>query len=253
MFKLNTSILLDHLTWPQVEKKIKQGWRSVVIGVGSIEQHGPHLPLFTDAFCGDVIGNEVARRIKKAFQAPTIRVGCSKAHMDFPGTMTLSHETLQKLIEEYCESLAHHGFQNMILIPTHGGNFQPIRDMLPHLQKNLSPSQVIAYTDFEELMATFHKANQRFHVSQEDAGLHSGEIETSIMLYIAKEWVQKDKIQKGNLGNFSVEEIYKQGTKKLSSNGVLGNPLSASAIKGKVYLEAYIQAAFNFVKKELKK
>src|SRR3989339_616701 len=110
MYPIDNSILLDHHTWPQVEKKINSGWKSVAMGIGSTEQHGMHLPLFTDAFCGDVITNQVALHLGNTFQAPTIRVGYSKTHLGFPGTISISQETLGKLLEEYCESLSHSGF-----------------------------------------------------------------------------------------------------------------------------------------------
>jgi creatinine amidohydrolase len=244
MFKLDTSILLDHMTWPQVEKKIEEGWTNALIGIGSTEQHGPHLPIFTDAFCGDVIGNEVAKRLGNTFQLPTIRVGCSDAHLGFVGTMSISQNTLKSLITEYCESLSKSGFKRFILVPTHGGNFKPVSE--------IKGENIVSYTDLDELMREFHKATEKFGVTPEDGGLHAGEIETSIMLHISEEWVQKEEIGPGATKLPTIEEVYTKGTKELSANGVLGNPTTSTAEKGKVYLEAYINCVVNYLKTHLK-
>ncbi len=129
-----TAKYLDRMTWPDVKAEMEKGCRTVIVCFGSHEQHGPHLPLGTDAFLGDSIGEGLAERLD-AFLAPVFRVGCSEHHMGFPGTITLSSETFQKLVGEATQSLSRHGFEEIILIPTHGGNFKPmenaLRDMDP--------------------------------------------------------------------------------------------------------------------------
>ncbi|HLD75222.1 MAG TPA: creatininase family protein [Bdellovibrionota bacterium] len=249
MYQFDKSILLDHLSWPQVEKKIKSGWTTIVLGIGSTEQHGPHLPLFVDAFCGDVIPHEVAKKLGFILQAPTIRVGCSEAHMGFPGTITISENTLKALIQEYCESLAKHGFQKIILIPTHGGNFKAVQEVAKKLEKSLTSTQVLGFADFDGLMHRFHEATEKFKVTKEEAGLHGGEIETSFMMHIAPEFVDSTKLDQGVPVYTSIAEVYKKGTKVLSPSGVLGIPLKANASKGKEYLAAYVDCVLEFIKK----
>ena len=70
-------LLLEEMTWPEVERAIARGFTSVVVAAGAVEQHGPHLPLLVDAVRGDRLALEVARRLGKTLVAPTIRVGCS--------------------------------------------------------------------------------------------------------------------------------------------------------------------------------
>ena len=83
---------LEMMTWPQVKAELAAGRDTVVVPFGAVEQHGPHLPLGTDAFFGDEIGRAVAARLE-AFLAPTVRVGCSRHHMAFAGTLTLEDDT----------------------------------------------------------------------------------------------------------------------------------------------------------------
>ncbi len=83
-------LLLEEMTWPEVEEAIASGYTSVVVAAGAVEQHGPHLPLLVDAARGDRLAIEVAERLGSALVAPTIRVGCSEHHMGFPGTLKLT-------------------------------------------------------------------------------------------------------------------------------------------------------------------
>lgn len=76
------SVRLTEYTWPEVEQAIKNGIRTVLIGVGSVEQHGPHLPLIMDTLAGDELSPRVAERLGDALAAPMIRPGYSDHHMD---------------------------------------------------------------------------------------------------------------------------------------------------------------------------
>src|SRR3990172_9507894 len=82
------------MTWPEVREELSRGRTTVVVPFGAVEQHGPHLPLGTDAIFGDEIGLAVAERLD-AFLAPTVRVGFSPHHMAFAGTLTVDEETFR--------------------------------------------------------------------------------------------------------------------------------------------------------------
>ena len=85
---------------------------------------------------GDEIGRAVAERLN-AFLAPTIPVGCSRHHLAFAGTMSVEEETFHRLVEDIVKALARHGFQRIVLLPTHGGNFRPLfRALLPKCRCN---------------------------------------------------------------------------------------------------------------------
>ena len=78
------ALALDELTWPEVRAEIANGRDTLVLALGATEQHGPHLPLGTDALIGDAAAGAVAERLD-AFVAPTVRVGCSEHHLAFAG------------------------------------------------------------------------------------------------------------------------------------------------------------------------
>ncbi|HWU31619.1 MAG TPA: creatininase family protein, partial [Marmoricola sp.] len=104
------SATLDELTWPQVRAEQQAGRTTVVVALGATEQHGPHLPLATDALIGDHLAREIADRLD-AFLAPTVRIGCSSHHLEFPGTISLSEETFAGVVRDLLTSFARGGFR----------------------------------------------------------------------------------------------------------------------------------------------
>jgi creatinine amidohydrolase len=87
---------LDRIAWPEVRAELEAGRDTIVIAFGATEQHGPHLPLATDALLGDHLARLVADRLD-AFLAPTVRIGCSEHHLEFSGTLSVSEETFHRV------------------------------------------------------------------------------------------------------------------------------------------------------------
>jgi creatinine amidohydrolase len=148
-------INLFEMTRPEVEQAIAAGVDTVVVPLGSTEQHGMHLPLGTDAILGEAIGDRVARALGNALLAPGLLIGCSEHHMDFAGSLTLSKETFSAVVADVCRSLAHHGFGHIALIPTHGGNFAPLAKAVKAIRPELSGVNLIAYTDLMGFMNVY--------------------------------------------------------------------------------------------------
>src|ERR671930_2303720 len=116
---------LDKLTWPEVQAELESGRDTVVVAFGATEQHGPHMPLATDALIGDELARALAERLD-AFVAPTVRVGCSSHHLAFPGTLSIADATFHAIVADLVSSLAGAGFRRVVAVPTHGGNFAPL-------------------------------------------------------------------------------------------------------------------------------
>ena len=164
------NLRMEEMTWPEVGQALEAGFTTVVVALGATEQHGPHLPLLVDAARGDRLGLEVARRLGNALVAPTIRVGCSEHHMAFPGTLSLRRQTLEALCMDYTVSLARHGFRRVCFVPSHGGNFAPLAEMLDDLRSAVAPDCVVdAYSDLMGFMAFWKNA-----VSIEAPGWRTG-------------------------------------------------------------------------------
>src|SRR5437763_14984620 len=127
-----TALELETLTWPEVRQEIEAGRDTIVVAFGAVEQHGHHLPMGTDAIFGDELSRRLADRLD-AFRAPTVRIGCSRHHLAFPGTMSIEEQTFHAVVRDLLGGWAKHGFRRIVVLPTHGGNFAPLAGALEQL------------------------------------------------------------------------------------------------------------------------
>ncbi|MFX1388717.1 MAG: creatininase family protein [Promethearchaeota archaeon] len=248
------TIRMDEMNWVDIQEAIKKGFKTVIIGVGSTEQHGPHLPTQTDGLIADIFINLIAKKLGNTLQAQTIKVGCSEHHIAFPGTITLKHSTLKAIIQDYIKSLQNHGFENIIFIPTHGGNFNPIKEAVNEIQNNYPNIKIDAYTDLMRIVNYQNKIAEELNITKEEAGAHAGEVETSQMLVLAEKLVKKERFQPGYIGVLSEEEVdmlFKKGMPSLTEIGVIGDPTKASKKNGKIYIEKMVEFLTEEVKKKL--
>lgn len=238
---MHDSLLLEEMTWPDVEAAIEDGWTTAVIAVGAIEQHGPHLPLLVDAARGDRLSYEIAVRLGKALVAPTIRVGCSEHHMGFPGTITLRQNTLEAICLDYAVSLARHGFTRLCFVPSHGGNFGPLAQMLPDLRAAVAPScSVDTFTDLVGFMDFWQAAVAEHDASlAERVGGHADLAETSEMLTIRPDLVRSDRAVRGHIQPFDEElkeRIFREGFRAVTETGILGDARGATPEMGETFM-----------------
>src|SRR5919108_1311181 len=122
-----SNILLAEMTSAQVRAELGRGRSTVIVPWGAVEQHGPHLPLDTDAVLADRLGPLLAERLD-ALCVPTMRIGCSQHHLAFAGTLSLRPQTLQMIVHDLVDSLVRHGFRRVVLLATHGGNEPPLQE-----------------------------------------------------------------------------------------------------------------------------
>lgn len=234
------TIRMEEMTWPDIKAALDSGFITAVVGVGSTEQHGPHLPTMTDARIGDDVAERVARKLGRSLHARTIEVGISPHHLAFAGTISLKAETLLIILRDYVDSLVRHGFTRIVFVPTHGGNFATVQKAIEDAVQAHPGVEVIGYTDLLGITAFLDGTSGRYGVSAEEAGAHAGENETSMMMALEGGLVRPDRFAPGYLGptgEAEVKLIFEKGMPALTANGVLGDPRNASAKKGEDYLE----------------
>lgn len=239
------AIHLDTLTSPDVREAIAAGRDTVVFCLGATEQHGPHLPLATDALLGDHLAELVADRLD-AFVGPTVRVGCSSHHLEFPGTLSVDDETFYGIVRGLVGSAARGGFARIVLIPTHGGNFGPLGAALERLEPDVG-IRVSALTDVRVLLAIAQTGADEFGVPLSSGGLHAGEWETSLLMVVRPDLVQTARSEPGYTGDLdsALGAIFGQGVHSVASNGVIGDPAHASPTHGERYWERVLQIVLN--------
>lgn len=217
--------------WPEVGRPV------LLVPLGSTEQHGPHLPLDTDTAVASAVCDALARRLSAdgvdAVVAPAIAYGASGEHQDFPGTVSIGTEALTLLLVEYGRSACEWSGR-LVFVNGHGGNVDALSAAMPRLR-------------FEGRdVAWLPCAAGRADLVDLVVDPHAGRAETSLMLSIAPARVQADRIVPGNtapLGRL-IEELRAGGVRRVSPNGVLGDPRGASAEEGARRLEAIAAEAF---------
>jgi creatinine amidohydrolase len=241
------AIELDRMTWPDVQAEVERGRDMVVVAFGATEQHGPHLPLSTDALIGDHLAWLVAERLD-AFVAPTVRIGCSEHHLAFPGTLSIGEETFHLLVADLVRSLARGGFRRVVLLPTHGGNFGPLAAALEKLGP-VEGIEVRALTNLGALLAIAQLGVDEHGVTLGEGGLHAGEWETSMLMSINPELVHLDRAEPGYTGDMeaAIGAIFGSGVDALTANGVIGDPSKASEEHGARYWEKVEALTFEAV------
>lgn len=248
------TVKMEDMNWPDIQKAIAEGYTTAVVAVGSTEQHGPHLPTKTDTMIGDMLALRFALEWGKALQGKTIPVGCSDHHLAFSGTLSLKASTLKAIIADYTESLVKQGFETIIYLPSHGGNFAVVKEVIQDQSEKYPDINIVGYTDLMGLMSCLFDVSGSFGVTPEEAGAHAGENETSFILAFADQLVRTDRYSPGYLGPLGEEQvkiIMEKGMPALTETGVLGDPSKASPQKGAIYLEKTVQFLLEEIKKQL--
>ncbi|MHA1442109.1 MAG: creatininase family protein [Candidatus Heimdallarchaeota archaeon] len=243
-----------NMNWPDIKTAIDKGYNTIVIAVGAIEQHGPHLPTITDSLIGENLTYRIAEKLGNCLQGPTITIGCSSHHLAFPGTISIQKSTLKAIMHDYTDSLVKHGFKNIIFVPSHGGNFSTVEEAVKEAQIKHKPVKIIGYTDLMGFLEIMQTISKEAGIPPKEAGAHAGENETSLVLALAEDLVVKDRFEPGYVGKFGKEEseiIFAKGMKALTENGALGDPTRATKNHGLQYLEKTVDAIIDNIKLQL--
>ncbi|WP_135806082.1 creatininase family protein [Halorussus marinus] len=243
------SVCLEEMTWPEVESALERGTRTAIVAVGSIEQHGPHLPLNMDTLDGDELARRIATTLGDALAAPTIRPGCSGHHIEFPGTITVAPETLMDVIRSYCRSLDEHGFEHIVLVPTHGGNFGPVETVAPQIAREIDAA-VIPLADLDEHMRLLNEGLTEAGVEYEQDVIHAGAAETAVVLAIDEDLVRVEDIESGPEGEITTARLLSEGFKSITDNGVLGDPNEATPEAGETIIRNVVDAYVDHIETE---
>ncbi|NIM50800.1 MAG: creatininase family protein [Gemmatimonadales bacterium] len=249
----SNTLFLERMSWPEIEAALQAGMTTAVVPCGAVEQHGPHLPLFVDAEHGTRLGEEVARRLGNALVAPTIRVGCSDHHLAFPGTVSLREETFHAVCQDYCTSLAHHGFRYICLLPSHGGNCKPLANMVDDLNASVGPHcRVVAFTDLVGAIGAWRSTVAEETGHGERVGGHADIAESSVMLCLHPDLVREEAAEAGYLTELSddvIDRIIRDGLKSVTPNGILGDARGMSQRIGARCIEVMADLMAEFFKK----
>jgi len=183
-----TKNYLPHMSWPEVRDLLTRT-DIVIIPVPSIEQHGPQTPMGTDYYAGVEEAKLIAQRTD-VLVAPVLLAGQSPYHMEFPGTITLSSQTIQQVYFEAAQSLIRHGFRRFLFLNSHAGNQYITRFVVDRINQETA-AVALELGDAVATMRGAPGASARL----EKFDRHGGVGETSTAMYLFPSLVQIDKAQ----------------------------------------------------------
>ena len=214
----------------------------VIVPVGSLEQHGPHLPVEVDSVLGEATAHRTAHIVAKTepvLVLPMMWTGISEHHMTFGGTITLDHDAFYATIRCICHSLVRHGFRRIVLWNGHGGNDNALRVCADELTPRLGVP-IIQFTYWYAAAEAIADI-----LETQDALLHACEAETSMMMALRPGLVAEDRIPLAKANTTpDIKDLVGGGVYRwrtlgaISSSGVWGHPEAASAAKGERLLAA---------------
>lgn len=222
----------------------------VILPLGSIEQHGRHLPVDTDIFAAQTVALAAARALAPdvpVLVAPPVWTGVSPHHMHFTGTLTLSVDTFAQVIREIVTCIWQHGFRHVLLLNGHGGNDQTMKAATMKLGAEGIEVAAVTYWDLAAAEMAEIVEGERKNVG------HACEIETSLLLHLRAETVDmstavKDlRIPPTRLptgGPVYFWPVFDPGT-----TGVAGDPTVATAAKGKAFLDVITNNLADFIRR----
>jgi creatinine amidohydrolase len=243
---------LQEMAWPRVAALSKD--TPVVIPIAALEQHGRHMPVFTDS----MLLGEIIRRVKETPVAarvlftPLMWLGNSHHHLDFPGTMTASPRVYMDMLIDLAENMIFHGFKRIVFVNGHGGNIVPGQQAMFELRQKLR-----ARNDLFLLTTTYWTLGGKPHevdpnLKQGQVG-HACEYETSMMLCLAPHLVVGDlsKIPEVPFGNAFAPANRAWITKDRTEPGHIGNPAIATAEKGETIFRVFAADVVKFLERVL--
>lgn len=231
---------LTDLKWPDVAALPRE--TPIVIPVAALEQHGRHMPVFTDS----MLLGEVLRRTKlddtvaqRVLFAPLMWLGNSEHHLDFPGTMSASPRVYLDLLRDMAENFLFHGFQRVLILNGHGGNIIPAQQAFFELRQKYRERNdlLLLTTTYWTLGGQPNQVDA--NIKQTQMG-HACEFETSMMLRIAPHLVgDLSKVDAISFGRGFSPAHRAWITKDRTSVGHIGDPRYASAEKGETIFNVF--------------
>lgn len=202
--------------WPQVDSG-----SVLLLPLGSTEQHGPHLPMDTDARIAEAVARGAADETG-ATMAPVLPYGASGEHQGFAGTLSIGTEALHLVLVELARS-ASHTFDQIIFVNGHGGNIDGVTKAVTQLRAE--GHDVVSWSP-----------------SLPGGDAHAGRTETSLMLAIAPETVKLDAAEPGSTAPLRdvIGDLRSGGVAAVSPNGILGDPTGATAAEGEQLLATLV-------------
>ena len=252
------SVLIGETPWTTYDERVRSGNAIVILPVGALEQHGPHLPMNCDVAIPAAIAERVARRLG-GFVAPPVAYGYksqpkSGGGNHFPGTTSLDGITLIMTIRDVIKEFARHGVRKMTVMVGHYENTMFVIEGIDLALRDLRADDIrdmkivrVDYWDFtsaETIRKVWADAFPGW------ATEHAGVMETSIMLHLFPHLVDMSKVPTHPPAEFPPYDVYPVNPAWVPSSGALCSAKIATADKGALFVEEYVRGIARALSKE---
>ena len=235
MSSTSPGAFVAHLSWQAVEQRIQAGATAVLPVGAACKAHGPHLPMNADQLQADWLASALVQRANVLIW-PTIAYGYYPAFRDYPGSVSLTRKTFQRLVREILEEIECAGVHAIVIINTGISTIAPLQAVVDRTPESACVLLANVYS------GPRYKVMEQA-IQEQPSGGHADEIETSIMLAVGREYVALDKAEawipadRGTHGAFSRTD---PDDPRFSPAGIWGDPTLASEDKGRRLLAAMV-------------
>jgi creatinine amidohydrolase len=237
------------LTWDEVNEAVRRE-QVILLPIGAIEQHGPHLPLDVDNLSVETVCLRAAEAASDLLLImPAVHYGFNEQGLDFPGTISITEQHFIGYCYDICGSLARMGFRRILLVNGHGGN-----SALLEIVARLVTARTEALAATVDYYMLAKDTADQIRESPFPGGMtHAGEFETSVYMALAPDLIKTDRIQKELLAGGQKRKWFWKDlldgppvktmnvVSRLTRSGVAGDPTVASAEKGELLLAAAVE------------
>lgn len=241
--------LIEEMTPQEITDALKEV-DTVIVPLGTVEQHGPHLPVGTDTIIPITVAKRVAEKVK-VLVAPPIYYGNSLSMADMKGVFTITPDALANLLLDLCRSFARQGFKKIVFLNGHGGNKQVLSFIGQKARKETGA--LIARVDWWDIVT------EDIPKICESVVAHADEGETSMMLACRPDLVNMKKATKDDTHNElakvltggkpkNMPDVFVPFT-KWSKTGLIGDATKASKVKGEKIMKAVVDNIVHFLER----
>jgi creatinine amidohydrolase len=235
----------DSLTWEELDFLRKSGASLCLWPVGATEQHGPHLGVGMDSRNATLLCEAVSRETG-APVLPTLSYGCSLGHSRrWPGTISLSPQTLMELVVEAFDWLYAAGYKRVLLVNGHVGNAAPLRCAVEIIRSRWDDA-LVRVSNVAEISP---RVRAEFFADAED--WHANAAETSLMLALAPDLVRTEKIASADDADRTEGLVFPHPVNRTSRNGVTGFPTRATRVHGEKLFRFMVEDLTALVRRAL--
>jgi creatinine amidohydrolase/Fe(II)-dependent formamide hydrolase-like protein len=240
-----STVQLQDLTWTELRDQIHAGKTTVIIPIGGTEQSGPYVAVGKHNVRAQYLATKIAQKLGNALVAPVVAYvpeggyAPPTSHMRFPGTITVSDDVFQRMLESAANSFAVHGFRNIVFLGDHGGYQKDLSQVVAHLNKTWAGKAraMVPAAYYETSSDGYAQLLRQRGFRDDEIGTHAGLADTSLQLAVAPQMVRLNQLR--------------SAPKPGAADGVYGgDPRRSSAELGQMGVDAIVSRTVDAIRQE---